>query len=88
MIIKRDSVVSHVVATQWGVGKVIEVNEIKATIRFNDGIVRKIISSHFADLQPANPASYIPLAPPPAAKEKAAAAPRKPRKAKAKAVAV
>lgn len=60
MIVKRGSVVTHAVAQQWGIGKVVEVNDVRATIRFNDGSVRKIISSHFNDLQPADPASYLP----------------------------
>lgn len=60
MIVKRGSVVSHSVASEWGVGKVVEVDDIRATIRFNDGMVRKITSSHFTDLKPANPSSYTP----------------------------
>ena len=51
---------SHSVAMEWGIGKVVEVNDIRATIRFNDGMIRKIISSHFRDLKPADPASYHP----------------------------
>lgn len=58
MIVKRGSVVSHAIAKEWGVGKVVEVNEIRATIRFNDGSIRKITSSHFTSLKPADPASY------------------------------
>jgi hypothetical protein len=58
MIVKRGSVVSHAIAKEWGVGKVVEVNEIRATIRFNDGSIRKITSSHFRSLKPADPASY------------------------------
>ena len=60
MNVKRGSVVSHAMAQQWGIGKVVEVDDIRATIRFNDGMVRKIISSHFADLRPADPATYHP----------------------------
>lgn len=60
MNVKRGSVVSHSVAKDWGIGKVVEVDDIRATIRFNDGIIRKIISSHFTDLHPADPASYVP----------------------------
>ncbi|QXE92943.1 DUF3553 domain-containing protein [Geomonas subterranea] len=60
MIVKRGSVVSHAMAQQWGIGKVVEVNDIRATIRFSDGMVRKIISSHFGDLHPADPAGYHP----------------------------
>jgi len=62
MIVKRGSVVSHAMAKEWGIGKVVEINDIRATIRFNDGMIRKIISSHFTDLQPADPASYLPPA--------------------------
>lgn len=60
MIVKRGCVVSHAVAQEWGIGKVTEVNDIRATIQFNDGMIRKITSSHFASLQPADPASYLP----------------------------
>jgi hypothetical protein len=60
MIVKRGSVVSHSVAQEWGIGKVTEVNDIRATIQFNDGMIRKITSSHFTNLQPADPASYLP----------------------------
>ena len=80
MIVKRGCVVSHSVAQEWGVGKVIELDDIKATIQFNDGLIRKIISSHFTDLKPADPASYVP----PAAKLAVAAVARKPRKLKLK----
>lgn len=62
MIVKRGSVVSHTVALEWGIGKVTEVNDIRATIQFNDGMIRKITSSHFTNLQPADPASYQPPA--------------------------
>lgn len=58
MNVKRGSVVSHAMAKQWGIGKVVEVNDVRATIRFSDGMVRKIIASHFTDLEPADPASY------------------------------
>ena len=64
MIVKRGSVVSHAMAQQWGTGKVVEVDDVRATIRFSDGMVRKIISSHFADLHPADPATYHPPAKP------------------------
>ncbi|WP_136514545.1 DUF3553 domain-containing protein [Geomonas edaphica] len=60
MNVKRGSVVSHAMAQQWGTGKVVEVNDYMATIRFSDGMVRKIISSHFTDLRPADPATYTP----------------------------
>ncbi len=59
MIIKRGTVLSHVGATQWGVGKVVEVNSLKATIQFSDGIIRKIASTHYATLQPADPAGFV-----------------------------
>ena len=60
MNVKRGSVVSHSVAQEWGIGKVIEINDIRATIQFNDGSVRKIASSHYSDLQPADPSAYLP----------------------------
>jgi hypothetical protein len=62
MIIKRGTVVSHSGAAEWGVGKVLEVAALKATIQFSDGITRKIASSHFAVLHPANPACFEPPA--------------------------
>lgn len=62
MIVKRGSVVSHAMAQEWGVGKVVEINDIRATIRFSDGMVRKITSSHYTDLKPADPAAYHPPA--------------------------
>lgn len=81
MIVKRGSVVSHAVAQEWGIGKVTEVNDIRATIQFNDGMIRKISSSHYKSLQPADPASYLPPVPKvPVVKAKAGSA--KPKKAK------
>ncbi|QWV94505.1 DUF3553 domain-containing protein [Geomonas oryzisoli] len=74
MIVKRGSVVSHAMAQQWGTGKVVEVDDVRATIRFNDGMVRKIISSHFDDLKPADPASYHPPAKAQKGREKVQAA--------------
>lgn len=73
-------------ALQWGVGKVVEINDIRATIRFNDGMVRKITSSHFTDLRPADPASYVPpvKAAPGNKTRGAKSGPPKPRKAKKK----
>lgn len=59
MTIKRGNVVSHAGAIEWGVGKVVEVNGLKATIQFSDGIIRKIASSHYTILQPADPASFV-----------------------------
>ena len=79
------------VAQEWGIGKVVEVNDVRATIQFNDGMIRKITSSHFMDLQPADPASYLPPSEKaPVAKVKAvravSAAPKKPKKLKEAAV--
>ena len=59
MTIKRGNVVSHTGAVEWGVGKVVEVTAMKATIQFSDGIIRKIASSHFTVLQPAARASFV-----------------------------
>ncbi|MBC7964031.1 MAG: DUF3553 domain-containing protein [Steroidobacteraceae bacterium] len=59
MIIKRGIVVNHTGAVEWGAGKVVEVNALKATIQFSDGITRKIASSHYTILQPADPASFV-----------------------------
>ena len=61
MIIKRGNVVSHAGAIQWGAGKVMEVAPLKATIQFSDGITRKIASSHYTILHPADPASFVPI---------------------------
>ena len=61
MIIKRGNVVSHTGAIEWGVGKVVEVTHLRATIQFSDGIIRKIASSHYAILQRANPTSFVPI---------------------------
>lgn len=61
MIIKRGSVVSHTGAHEWGFGKVVEVTPVKATIQFSDGIIRKIASSHYTILQPADPISFVTL---------------------------
>ncbi len=60
MNIKRGIVVSHAGAIEWGAGKVMEVAPFKATIQFSDGIIRKIASSHYTILQPADPASFVP----------------------------
>ena len=59
MIIKTGNVVSHAGALEWGVGKVLEVAGLKATIQFSDGVIRKIASSHFSTLQPADPAFFV-----------------------------
>ena len=61
MIIKRGNIVSHSGAIEWGVGKVVEVAALKATIQFSDGIIRKIASSHYTILEPADPASFVPI---------------------------
>ena len=61
MTIKRGIVVSHAGAIEWGAGKVMEVTPLKATIQFSDGIIRKIASSHYAILQPADPDSFVPI---------------------------
>lgn len=84
MIVKRGSVVSHAMAQQWGTGKVVEVNDIRATISFSDGMVRKIISSHFADLHPADPATYHPPVKEQKGKGKGGARTGRPRTVKAK----
>ncbi len=60
MTIKTGKFVSHSGALEWGTGKVLEVTSTMATIRFNDGINRKIASSHFSTLQPADAAAYSP----------------------------
>lgn len=62
MNIRQGNVVSHTVELGWGAGKVVEVTPLKATIQFNDGIIRKIASSHYTVLQPADPASFVPAA--------------------------
>ena len=61
MTIKRGNVVTHSGAQEWGVGQVVEVNDLKATIQFSDGIIRKIASSHYMILQPADPAFFVPI---------------------------
>ncbi|MBU5612826.1 DUF3553 domain-containing protein [Geomonas azotofigens] len=62
MSIKRGDVVSHCGASQWGVGKVNEICPTWVAIHFNDGIVRKIASSHLGDLHPADPRAFLPVA--------------------------
>jgi hypothetical protein len=59
MIIKRGIVVSHAGAIEWGAGKVLEVTALKATIQFSDGVTRKIASSHYTTLQPADSALFV-----------------------------
>ena len=87
MNIKRGIVVNHSGAVEWGVGKVIEVTELRATIQFSDGITRKISSSHYTILQPADSALFIPAAgSDPATKVRATA--KRVKKVKAPAVGV
>ena len=62
IVIKRGNVVSHSGAMEWGVGKVVEVTPLKATIQFSDGIIRKIASTHYTILQLADAASFVPAA--------------------------
>jgi hypothetical protein len=38
---------------------VVEVTASKATIQFSDGNIRKIASSHYTVLEPANPAFFV-----------------------------
>lgn len=59
MIIKRGIVVSHPGAMEWGVGKVVEVKDFRATIQFSDGVIRKIAASHYAALQSADAALFV-----------------------------
>lgn len=61
MIIKQGNVVSHAGAVEWGAGKVMEISSLRATIQFSDGIIRKIASSHYINLRPADPGLFIPL---------------------------
>jgi hypothetical protein len=65
MSIKTGNIVSHAGAMQWGAGKVMEVSPSMVTIRFSDGKDRKIASSHFSTLRPADATLYV--APPAAA---------------------
>lgn len=61
MIIKTGAVVIHPEAVAWGVGKITEVSALKATIQFSDGIIRKIASSHYANLRPGDPSDFVAL---------------------------
>jgi len=61
MNIKLGNVVCHAGAIEWGTGKVVEVTAARATIQFSDGIIRKIASSHYTILKPADPASFVAL---------------------------
>ncbi|GFO60506.1 hypothetical protein GMST_28310 [Geomonas silvestris] len=60
MSIKRGDVVSHSEANAWGIGKVVEVTPLKATVHFNDGMIRKIVNSHWECLLPALSSLYLP----------------------------
>jgi hypothetical protein len=81
MVLKTGSIVSHSVALDWGAGKVMLVTPTLATIQFSDGKSRKIASSHFSILQPAEAAPYTPPADLPAT-AKPARAPRVAKKKK------
>ncbi len=61
MIIKRGVVVSHPGAMEWGVGKVVEVEAMRASIQFSDGIIRKIAASHYSQLLQADVAAFVEL---------------------------
>ncbi|HBA87955.1 MAG TPA: DUF3553 domain-containing protein [Geobacter sp.] len=65
MSIRRGDVVSHSIAVEWGVGKVVEVSPYRVSIEFCDGTTRKIACSHFTSLLPAAPALFIPISAPP-----------------------
>jgi hypothetical protein len=80
MTLKVGRIVSHTGALQWGAGKVLEVTPTLAMIQFSDGKSRKISSSYFTTLQPADPGSFIPLPEAPLVVK----APRAPRVAKKK----
>ncbi len=59
MNVKRGNVVSHTGMEEWGSGMVVEVADGRATIRFSDGIIRKIAATHYSTLQPADRTSYV-----------------------------
>jgi Protein of unknown function (DUF3553) len=59
MIVRKGIVVSHTKAVEWGVGKVMEVTALRATIQFNDGIIRKIAASHYDILLQADAAEFL-----------------------------
>lgn len=61
MSIKRGDVICHSKASEWGVGKVVEVTPDKVAVHFNDGITRKILNSHVDCLLPASPSLYLPV---------------------------
>jgi len=60
MALKAGTFVSHSIALEWGAGKIVAVTPAMATIEFSDGISRKIASSHFHILKPAEAASFVP----------------------------
>jgi len=60
MSLKAGTYVNHSIALEWGAGKVIAVTPAMAIIEFSDGISRKIASSHFHVLKPAEAASFVP----------------------------
>jgi hypothetical protein len=86
MPIKRGDVVSHCEAIEWGIGKVVELTSQRASIQFNDGIIRKIACSHFTSLLPAERSLFLPI-PEPVLKGTTKAGPKKPKIAKAAKVA-
>ncbi|GFO69501.1 hypothetical protein GMLC_30800 [Geomonas limicola] len=59
MSIKRGDVVSHSEASAWGVGKVVELTSLRATVHFNDGTTRKIANSHWGCLVPVLSTLYL-----------------------------
>jgi len=61
MSIKRGDMVSHATAAEWGVGRVTETSPIRIAIQFHDGVTRKIASSHFKLLLPAEAGSFPPF---------------------------
>lgn len=81
MIIKTGVVVFHSGAAAWGVGKITEVDALKATIQFSDGVIRKIASSHYTCLQAGDPADFVALEES-IPTEKLRAAPKRPKKIK------
>lgn len=83
MTIKRGSVVSHTGATAWGVGMVMEIADCKATIQFSDGVIRKIAASHYATLQPADPAAFVATPESVQIEKKVRATPKRQKKLKA-----
>jgi len=87
MNIKRGSIVVHTRAKEWGAGKVVDVNENRAVIDFNDGVVRKIVSSHFFRLEPAGQALHQQLGEPLSAPSDMTSAAPKRKTKKGKAVA-